>query len=299
MPDCGFINLNKDWGWTSHDCVAKIRGLLKTKKVGHGGTLDPAATGVLPIAVGKATRLLQFLPENKVYRATIRFGLVTDTDDLQGQILETKPTTELNLGQIEGILPEFIGKIAQIPPIYSAIQQEGKRLYDLARQGKTVEVPSRMVEVHAIKVLGWQVAEFPELALEIACGGGTYIRSIARDLGSKLGVGGTLAALERQESCGMVLGDSISIEALSRRIQADNLTLISVDQVLVHLPSVMLVATEAGRWCQGQSVTVSETANSTKEGAFIRVYRENGDFLGIGWSIEEAEMLKVRPKIVF
>jgi tRNA pseudouridine55 synthase len=299
MTDYGFLNLNKPFGWTSHDCVAKVRGLLKTKKIGHGGTLDPAATGVLPLAVGKATRLLQFMPENKAYRAIIRFGIITDTDDLQGRVLETKAATGIDLGQIEPLLGQFIGKIAQIPPIYSAIQKDGKRLYDLARQGKAVEVPTRTVEIQQIQVLGWQEAEFPEIELEISCGRGTYIRSIARDLGSKLGVGGTLAALERTESCGLRLEESLSLEELSRQLNENSLTLISVDRTLAHLPLITLDTPEAVCWCQGKVVSGIICKEMLENDVFIRVYRENGLFLGIGQSIELDGERKVKPKIVF
>jgi tRNA pseudouridine55 synthase len=146
-----------------------VRRLLKIKKVGHGGTLDPLATGVLPIAVGKATRLLQFLPENKAYRAIIRFGIQTTTDDLEGEVIQQQPTPNLTLEDIKPFLCEFIGKIEQIPPAYSAIQQGGKRLYELARQGKTVEVPVRTVEITKIDVLNWYPGEFGELEVLIYC----------------------------------------------------------------------------------------------------------------------------------
>jgi tRNA pseudouridine55 synthase len=299
MTDYGFLNLNKPFGWTSHDCVAKVRGMLKTKKIGHGGTLDPAATGVLPLAVGKATRLLQFMPDNKAYRAKIRFGVVTDTDDLQGRVLETKSTTGIELELVEPLLEQFIGKIEQIPPIYSAIQKDGKRLYDLARQGKAVEVPTRTVEIQQIKVLGWLEAEFTEIELEISCGGGTYIRSIARDLGSKLGVGGTLAALERTESCGLCLEESLSLEELGQQINDNSLTLISIDRTLAYLPLITLDAPEAVFWHQGRIVSGNIRETVAENDVFIRVYRENGLFLGIGQSIELNGERKVKPKIVF
>ena len=126
----GFINLYKPLSWTSHDCVARVRRVLNTKKVGHGGTLDPLATGVLPLAVGRATRLLQYLPEGKAYRATVRFGVTTSTDDLEGDIVQQKPAAHLTQLAIETVLPKFIGTLNQVPPMYSAIQVEGKRLYD-------------------------------------------------------------------------------------------------------------------------------------------------------------------------
>jgi tRNA pseudouridine55 synthase len=299
MTGYGFLNLNKPFGWTSHDCVAKMRGLLRIKQIGHGGTLDPAATGVLPLAVGKATRLLQFMPENKAYRAKIRFGVVTDTDDLQGSVLETNSARDIDLERVKPLLQEFIGQIQQIPPIYSAIQKDGRRLYDLARQGKAVEVAARTVEIQQIEVLGWQEGEYPELDLEIRCGGGTYIRSIARDLGSKLGVGGTLAALERTESCGLLLAESMTIEEAIAQIKDNSLQLILVDRTLARIPAAFLAEPEALRWCQGQMVMGNLTEEITEEGIVLRVYRENGTFLGIGRSTFPDGDCRIKPKIVF
>ncbi|MDX2256195.1 MAG: tRNA pseudouridine(55) synthase TruB, partial [Pseudanabaenaceae cyanobacterium bins.39] len=181
----GFISIDKPPEITAHDCVSKLRKLLKQKKIGHGGTLDPMATGVLPIAVGNATRLLRFLPSGKAYIAKIRFGLVTNTDDITGEIVSDRPCSNLNLDTVKDLLPLFQGKITQRPPAFSAIQVDGKRLYDLARRGEITEadVPMREVEVKEIKVLGWTEGDYPELDVAIACGAGTYIRAIARDLG--------------------------------------------------------------------------------------------------------------------
>ncbi|MEO0843648.1 MAG: tRNA pseudouridine(55) synthase TruB, partial [Cyanobacteria bacterium J06643_5] len=206
----GFLNLDKPFDWTSHDCVAKTRRLLRIKKVGHAGTLDPAATGVLPIAIGKATRLLQYLPSDKAYKATIRLGVQTTTDDLQGEVIHQQFVNGLNLETVKAALEKFQGKIEQIPPSYSAIQVGGKRLYDLARKGEKIEVPVRTVEVFSIDILDWRESDFPELDVNISCGGGTYIRAIARDLGAVLETGGTLAALRRTVSSGFNLADSMT-----------------------------------------------------------------------------------------
>jgi tRNA pseudouridine55 synthase len=295
----GFINLNKPAEWTSHDCVAKVRRLLRTKKVGHGGTLDPAATGVLPLAVGKATRLLQFLPENKAYRAKIRLGVRTNTDDLDGEIIETRSPHEITLEQIKAFLPQFIGKIEQIPPAFSAIRQDGKRLYELARKGEQVEVPTRIVEIAEIQIINWHSGEFAELELEIACGAGTYIRAIARDLGAMLGVGGTLASLIRTESCGMKLADSITLETLEKQQQKETFSLIPPAIALQNLSAISLSAEETKRWFQGQKISnLVEAKRFTSTENMLVVEREGNEFLGIGEVLFLDSNWLLSPKIV-
>ena len=286
----GFLNLNKPFDWTSHDCVARVRKLLRLKRVGHAGTLDPAATGVLPIALGKATRLLQYLPENKAYKATIRLGVRTTTDDLQGEIITSQPCAGLSLVEVKTALAQFEGKIEQIPPSYSAIQVGGKRLYDLARQGKTVEVPVRTVEVFQIDILDWREGDFPELDVAIACGSGTYIRAIARDLGAILETGGTLAALIRTQSSGFDLADSLTLTDLETKLQAGTFQPICPDVALQHLSSVALPATSAQKWCQGRRISLTFDVSE-----IVRVYDEETRFLGIGQLQDEMLI----PQMVF
>ncbi|MBX9256410.1 tRNA pseudouridine(55) synthase TruB [Desmonostoc muscorum CCALA 125] len=290
MLSQGFLNLNKPFDWTSHDCVARVRKLLRLKRVGHAGTLDPAATGVLPIAFGKATRLLQYLPESKAYKATIRLGVRTTTDDLQGEIINSQPCAGLSLAQVKPALSKFQGKIEQIPPSYSAIQVDGKRLYDLARKGETVEVPVRTVEVFHIEILDWREGDFPELDVAIACGSGTYIRAIARDLGAILETGGTLAALIRTESSGFHLTDSLTLTDLETQLQAGTFQPISADAPLQHLSSVTLPLTSAQKWCQGQRISLTFDVSG-----IVRVYDEETRFLGIG----ELQNEVLIPQMVF
>ncbi len=255
----GFINLQKLADWTSHDCVAKVRRILQTKKVGHGGTLDPAAVGVLPIAIGKATRLLQYLPAGKAYRAIVRLGIETTTDDLTGEIIYSQPALDVTIDRIRSIIPEFIGQIEQIPPMYSAIQVDGKRLYKLARAGEVIDVPSRMVQIDKIEILNWTPGDFPEVELQIACGGGTYIRSIARDLGEKLGTKGVLAFLERNASCGLELANSITLAELERQQQAGIFTPIPAERGLAHLPTANLATDKLVKfWGQGKRLPVGD-----------------------------------------
>ncbi len=320
----GFLNLNKPFGITSHDCVAKVRRLLRLKRVGHGGTLDPAATGVLPIAVGKATRLLQYLRTDKAYRATIRLGIATTTDDLEGEIIASQSVTGLTLDEVKAALGQFEGIIQQVPPIYSAIQVQGKRLYELARAGETVEVPSRTVEVYGIEILDWRLGEFPELDVAIACGSGTYIRAIARDLGVVLQTGATLAALTRTLSSGFNLSDSLTFEQLEAQIQPGTFYPIPPADALGHLPAVTLSAKDAKAWCNGQRLSWNDELAqlSTNVGAgvtqdfpisqialknpppypgkiLLRVYGEGERFLGIGQFIDAETQKMLIPQMVF
>lgn len=274
----GFINLNKPLTWTSHDCVAYTRKLLRLKRVGHAGTLDPSATGVLPIALGKATRLLQYLPSEKAYNATIRLGVRTTTDDLEGKIISQQPVTGLSLETVTNALKQFIGKIEQTPPAYSAIQVQGKRLYELARKGEAVEVPMRTVEVFQIDILDWRDRDFPEIDVAITCSSGTYIRAIARDLGMVLETGGTLSALCRTLSGGFPIADSLRLSELEAQKHGGTFEPIPADTPLQHLPSISLESASAVKWRQGQRVAVLENIT----GETLRVYDEEGRFLGVG-----------------
>jgi tRNA pseudouridine55 synthase len=303
----GFLNLHKLADWTSHDCVAKVRRILQTKKVGHGGTLDPAAVGVLPIAIGKATRLLQYLPEGKAYRAIIRLGVQTTTDDLEGEMIYSEPVRDVTIAQIKATIPQFIGKIIQTPPIYSAIKVDGKRLYKLARAGETgetVEIPSRTVQIDSIEILNWTPGDFPEVEVQISCGGGTYIRSIARDLGASLGTRGVLAFLERNVSCGLQLADSITLAELDRQQQAGTFLPVSPSAGLAHLPAVVLNdAALIKAWSQGKRLDCDsiDSARSIDPARheYVKVVDDTDNCLGIAKPIEtDAGQLLLVPQTV-
>ncbi len=294
----GFLNLNKPAGLTSHDCVSRVRRILRLKRVGHGGTLDPAAIGVLPVALGKATRLLQYMQQDKAYRATIRLGVRTTTDDLEGEVIATQSAAGLRLEDVLPLLQRFEGKIQQVPPIYSAIQVKGKRLYDLARAGEVPEVPERTVEVYQISVLDWRSGEFPEIDVAIACGPGTYIRAIARDLGVCVNTGGVLASLTRTQSSGFKLGDSLTLEELETQVDQETFHPIPPAAALQHLPAVTLLAQDAHRWCLGQRLPWNETLTDTAKD-IVQIYHEAGDFLGIGQVIHSETGLLLTPQMVF
>lgn len=291
----GFLNLHKPSGMTSHDCISRTRRLLKMKKVGHGGTLDPSATGVLPIALGHATRLLQYLSTQKAYRATIQFGITTTTDDLAGDILTSTPSPILSFETVQAELDQFQGKISQVPPNYSAIQINGKRQYELARAGKSVTIASREVEVHQITVRDWRPTQspYPELDLEISCGPGTYIRSIARDLGHSLGTGGTLAGLIRTESCGLRLDDSLTFEELESQIETRTFKPVDVAIALQHMRIFVLDEAYTKRWFFGQRLPFEQLENSDNAQP-IYVTNERGDSLGVGLFCNQV----LSPKVV-
>jgi tRNA pseudouridine55 synthase len=271
----GFLNLYKPAGITSRDAVNQVCRALQQKKVGHSGTLDPAAVGVLPIAVGQGTRFLKFLPMGKAYRAIVRFGVTTDTDDLAGTMRQERPCPELTGDRLAALLPQFQGEILQRPPAYSAIQIAGKRAHARARQGESVEMPVRSVTIAALTLTHWQPGDFPEAHLTVICGPGTYIRSLARDLGEQLGCGATLAFLERTHSNGFDVCQSLPLTAVTPD------TLLPLDFPLSHWPAVHLGHHTGDRWHQGQKIPAAVIAAAPPPG-LCRVYDHRDRFLGMG-----------------
>jgi tRNA pseudouridine55 synthase len=210
---CGFLVLDKPAGLSSHGCVSRVRRAYGLKRVGHGGTLDPAVTGVLPIALGPATRLLPYLSGDKTYRGVVQLGVRTDSDDLEGQVLEQQAIPPLSTAELEAALAPFRGAIEQRPPAVSAVHVNGERAYKLARAGQAVELQPRPVSIHRLELLSWN-QELGQLELEVSCSAGTYIRSLARDLGETLGCGGSLARLRRTEALGFQLEQSVALDQL-------------------------------------------------------------------------------------
>lgn len=210
----GFLNIDKPAGLTSHDVVARVRRLAGQRRVGHAGTLDPAATGVLIVALGGATRLIEYVQDetSKRYLATVRLGVTTTTDDAEGEPVETRPVPALERVDIETAIGRFVGLIQQVPPMYSALHHEGRRLHELARRGVQIDLPARTVHVERIDLLSW---ESQLLTLDVLCGKGTYIRSLARDLGAALGCGGHLAALRRTAVGSFRVGDAVHLDTLT------------------------------------------------------------------------------------
>ncbi len=210
---CGFLVLDKPAGLSSHACVARVRRAYGLRRVGHGGTLDPAVTGVLPIAVGAATRLLPYLPGTKVYRGEVQLGITTSSDDLEGDVISRSAVPPLSYAELQGALEPFRGEILQVPPQVSAVHVNGQRAYALVRRGAALTLTARRVTIDRLELLSWD-AERGRLALTITCSAGTYIRALARDLGTALGCGGCLARLRRTEALGFDQSQGVALQAL-------------------------------------------------------------------------------------
>jgi len=273
-PVFGFLNLDKPSGMTSHDVVARIRRDLRVKKVGHAGTLDPLATGVLILCLGGATRLSEYVMRStKTYRAQILLGISTTTYDAEGQALASQDASAVTLDAVETALDVFRGDIEQIPPMYSAIKQDGRKLYALARAGEVVERPARAVTIESLRVLAWSP---PEVTLEVQCSAGTYIRSLAHDLGEALGVGAHLSGLIRERSGAFALADSVGLEALLAAEDWQSY-LIPPRIALAPMPELVLDDTAADHVRHGR--TVEDAA--ANEGVVAQAYGPDGSFLAI------------------
>jgi tRNA pseudouridine55 synthase len=269
----GFLNIDKPLGMTSHDVVAAVRRSLHMKKVGHAGTLDPLATGVLVVCLGGATRLSEYvMASTKRYRARVRLGAVTNTYDAEGEPQPVAEPMHLTQADVEAIFPRFLGAIQQLPPIYSAIKRDGKKLYQLARAGETVELEARTVTIHALTITDWAL---PEFTLEVVCGPGTYIRSLAHDIGQVLGVGGYLAGLVRTASGAFTLESAVTLDALG---QGEPSTLIAPPEVAVAgWPEVRLDDSALDHVLHGRSLANADVADETLAAA----YTPNGAFIAV------------------
>ena len=253
----GILNLNKPAGYTSFDCVAVLRKLTGEKKIGHTGTLDPQATGVLPVCIGKATRLLEFMDSApKTYVCGCTLGLETDTQDIWGSVLyDRRPeTASVTRENVEKALRSFEGEIEQKPPVFSAIKVNGKKLYEYAREGRDVEIPVRKVTVHSIRILDWNGPEEP-FTFEVVCSRGTYVRSICHDLGQMLGCGACMSSLVRTQTCGYSIENAVSMDDLKQMTAEQIEALLDPPETAVsHLPRLDLSDDQARLFCNGNPV---------------------------------------------
>lgn len=295
----GIINIYKEAGFTSHDVVAKMRGILKQKKIGHTGTLDPDAVGVLPVCLGNATKLCDLLTEKeKEYEAVLLLGVVTDTQDTSGQVLRKQPVT-CDEAQAKEAVSSFVGEYQQIPPMYSALKVDGKKLYELARQGKEVERKAREVFIHEIEILNM---ELPRVTMRVRCSKGTYIRTLCHDIGEKLGCGGAMERLKRTQSGQFTLENAITLEKLEALRDEGRVDecLIPTEAVFQNLKSVRVKEQFTGLIDNGnpfffyQAEAKEETVQDKEQ---VRVYNSRGCFYGI-YRFEAAEK-KYRPVKMF
>lgn len=286
----GFLTVDKPCGMTSHDVVGLVRRVTGERQVGHAGTLDPAASGVLPIAVGHATRALPFIEDDdKRYVATVRFGVETDSGDRDGRLVAEADASGLTRDQVEALLPAFRGEIVQTPPMHSAIKVDGQRLYDLARAGVSVDVPERRVTIFDLELVDWRP---PEATLVIGCSKGTYIRSIARDLGVAAGSGAMLSSLVRTRAGMFDLSFAIPASELASRLETHGWAAIALhpEAVMDGCDVVMLDEDGQRRWFDGLPIEAGSRSPAA------RVYDTGREWAGIG--IADPATGRVQPRRV-
>ena len=276
----GVIVIRKEKGFTSHDVVAKLRGILHMKKIGHTGTLDPDAEGVLPVALGKATRLVDMITDKeKTYEAVMRLGVVTDTQDMSGTVLSQ--TTELSVTEEElcTVVSSFVGDYMQVPPMYSALKVNGKKLYELAREGKTVERKPRPVHFYEIEILD---ISFPLVRFRVTCSKGTYIRTLCHDIGEKLGCGAAMESLLRTKVGRFTLDDAITLAQTEEAVQEGIIEskILGIEEILAEYPRVCCTK-EGDRLLANGNPLVQALVDAQEKKGWIRMCSSEGSFSGV------------------
>lgn len=295
----GIIVIDKENGYTSFDVVAKMRRICGEKKIGHTGTLDPMATGVLPILIGNATKAQSLLPESdKEYEATFSFGITTDTLDITGKVL-SQTESNVKSEDLEAVLPQFRGDIMQLPPMYSAVSKDGVRLYELARKGLVTEREARPITVYKLDLLNFD-EQLQSAQILVKCSKGTYIRSICDDIGQALGCGAVMTSLRRVTACGYTLDDAITLEKAKELSENGMLEeyLRPTESVFACYPSVKVTEAQAVRFKNGGGLMLSRTDvdDDSENGAYYRVYNSSDVFLGLGYVNKEKEELSVKKQ---
>ncbi|MCI9269954.1 MAG: tRNA pseudouridine(55) synthase TruB [Dorea sp.] len=277
----GILNVYKEKGFTSHDVVAKLRGITRQKKIGHTGTLDPEAEGVLPVCLGKATKVSELLTEkDKTYRATLLLGLVTDTQDITGTVLRQCAADALTETRAEEAIQGFVGEYDQVPPMYSALKVNGKKLYELAREGKTVERKARRVRIRDIRIVSMNL---PRAELEITCSKGTYIRTLCHDIGERLGIGGCMETLVRTRSGPFGIEESYRLEELQEKTEKGELsqTLIPIDVLFSQYQKIQIRQELEARLKNGNPFSIPGIQTRFSDQEYVRVYDSAGNFAAI------------------
>jgi tRNA pseudouridine55 synthase len=286
----GVLPICKPAGWTSHDVVARGRRLLSERRIGHTGTLDPMVTGVLPLCIGRATRLVEILQElPKEYEAELTIGYATDTEDASGQVTAAVDQTPVSRQQILQALQAFIGRIEQVPPMYSAVKKDGKRLYELARQGIEVERQPRTVTIHQLELLEFdESGKYPIIRFRVRCSKGTYIRTLCVDIGKSLGYPAVMSGLVRTEAGGIRLEDCYGLEEVERMVQQGTLeqVIIPIERAISFLPSISLNETESFKAMNGVPVVWPQSEQldmlpPPSEAELVRVFHSNQKLIGV------------------
>lgn len=292
----GIINVYKEKGFTSHDVVAKLRGIVGQKKIGHTGTLDPDATGVLPVCLGKATKLCDLLTDkNKTYEAVLLLGKTTDTQDITGEVLEEKSTEALTEEKVREAIEGFIGDYEQIPPMYSALKVNGKKLYELAREGKVIERKARPVKILDIQILE---IDLPKVRMEVSCSKGTYIRTLCHDIGEKLGCGGCMESLIRTRVSTFRIEDAKTLDEIETLKQEGKLAelLVPIDAMFPFYPKITVKDDWKAFAKNGNPLDLKmlKDACGQDEETQVRLYDESGKFIAIyQWKEKKYHIVKM------
>lgn len=294
----GILAINKPCGMTSHDIVNRIRRLYNTKRVGHAGTLDPMATGVLIVLVGRAAKACEYISsDRKAYRATLRLGLTTDTEDITGEVLSQSnniPDGE----RVSEVCREFVGAIKQIPPMYSALKVGGQKLYDLARRGVVIEREARDITVYSLDC--GLTERTDEYILKVECSGGTYIRTLCADIGAKLGCGGVMATLERREACGISLGECYTLEEIETMTEDERQALLlPTERLFADLCEVSLPEFFEKLFRSGCPIYQKKIRTDIPLGMRVKVCRADGSFFALGEVVEGEEGSAVKSIKIF
>lgn len=292
----GIINVYKEKGFTSHDVVAKLRGIVGQKKIGHTGTLDPDATGVLPVCLGKATKLCDLLTDkNKTYEAVLLLGKTTDTQDITGEVLEEKSTEALTEEKVREAIEGFIGDYEQMPPMYSALKVNGKKLYELAREGKVIERKARPVKILDIQILE---IDLPKVRMEVSCSKGTYIRTLCHDIGEKLGCGGCMESLIRTRVSTFRIEDAKTLDEIETLKQEGKLAelLVPIDAMFPFYPKITVKDDWKAFAKNGNPLDLKmlKEACGQDEETQVRLYDESGKFIAIyQWKEKKYHIVKM------
>ncbi|MFA5547204.1 MAG: tRNA pseudouridine(55) synthase TruB [Porticoccaceae bacterium] len=298
-PVNGILVVDKPAGITSNDTLQKAKYLFYAAKAGHTGSLDPMATGVLPICFGEATKFTQFLLDaDKCYLSTFRLGVTTTTGDAEGEVIETRSAAGIDAARVEDAMVAFEGDILQVPPMYSALKKDGVPLYKLAREGIEVERQARPVTIFSYQLLAFRAGEVAEADVEIRCSKGTYVRTLAEDLGAALGCGGHVSRLHRSAAGCFTDADAISLDALTalregRRGEDLDHLLKPVDTAVAHLMAVDLPESMAWYFRRGQPVMAAKAYREAREGDIVRIF-ESGAFIGVGEVLEDGRLAPKR-----